>query len=522
MPVFVQPSSTISFAGLDGTTPEVQIPAEKNSSGSPTAMSDSFPKTPTSRTHFRKPLSLLETHVAPGVKLGQAPTAGVLQARPPVVKSGVGRLRVPLDPNRVQGEQIELTYEWSRPFDARKTTVILLQGGPGFDRSSIRELAHIVGLDAHFNVLTFNRRGTNPGDPTSAEEAGPKAEFYQMQYTAKDLEALRREVIGQDKIILVGHSYGASLAYDYATQYPERISKLVVAAGSARATCFAEQARTLAVQEAQKDTEANPTAQVQHPGTPQPAGTKDPLQYEYINELVVCTNKVTAQSIDSLGLSPEEAQQVKEFKTELLCPTVHLPEHPFDLEDKLANISAPVLIIGGDKDRLTPPRFLVQDRDKLRETNSQVSYWIRSAGHGITDFAFSDVVNRFLVEGLEAGDYGADDFRGRPMLECVSTEVEPKSREITTRSTIRSTVPGAQRYQQYFESFKQDRKVAWGRSRLRGEISTEEVHLKDLWGEYNSIDLKAGEDGVYHGEHFSGGKLFKKMSCKVPESAGLP
>jgi proline iminopeptidase len=47
----------------------------------------------------------------------------------------------------------------------------------------------------------------------------------------EELEALRRDVVKADKVILIGHSFGSALVLRYALKYPEHVEKMVIAGG---------------------------------------------------------------------------------------------------------------------------------------------------------------------------------------------------------------------------------------------------------------------------------------------------
>ena len=48
----------------------------------------------------------------------------------------------------------------------------------------------------------------------------------------EELEALRRDVVKADKIILIGHSFGSALVQRYALKYPEHVEKMVIVGGN--------------------------------------------------------------------------------------------------------------------------------------------------------------------------------------------------------------------------------------------------------------------------------------------------
>ncbi|MFS8095835.1 alpha/beta hydrolase [Lentzea alba] len=98
--------------------------------------------------------------------------------------------------------------------------LICLPGGP------MQASSYIAGLPLDDNVIRLDLRGT--GD----SEAAPK-ETYRADRQVDDVEAFRQH-LGLDKIRLLGHSAGGTLAILYATRYPQHVKELVLVAPSPR------------------------------------------------------------------------------------------------------------------------------------------------------------------------------------------------------------------------------------------------------------------------------------------------
>ena len=97
--------------------------------------------------------------------------------------------------------------------------VILLHGFPDFWRGWINQIGPLA--QAGFRVLAPDQRGYNLSDK-------PKG------VGAYDLDALAGDVLGiiqstgRSKVHLVGHDWGAAVAWHTAIRYPEMIDKLVI------------------------------------------------------------------------------------------------------------------------------------------------------------------------------------------------------------------------------------------------------------------------------------------------------
>jgi proline iminopeptidase len=99
------------------------------------------------------------------------------------------------------------------------TPAIILSGGPGFDVDYMQPVAD--ALPSHRRIL-FEQRGTgrsrrdqlSPGEMTLA-------------VAVADLEALRVH-LAQERLLLVGHSWGGMLAMAYAAAHPDRLDRLIL------------------------------------------------------------------------------------------------------------------------------------------------------------------------------------------------------------------------------------------------------------------------------------------------------
>ncbi|MFJ8627107.1 alpha/beta fold hydrolase [Kitasatospora sp. NPDC093550] len=96
--------------------------------------------------------------------------------------------------------------------------LVCLPGGPGRAAAYLGDLG---GLGAHRTLVLPDTRGTG----ASAGSADPTA--YRVDRLVADVEALRRR-LGLDRIDLLGHSAGGSLALLYAAAHPERLASLTL------------------------------------------------------------------------------------------------------------------------------------------------------------------------------------------------------------------------------------------------------------------------------------------------------
>jgi pimeloyl-ACP methyl ester carboxylesterase len=100
--------------------------------------------------------------------------------------------------------------------------LVCLPGGPMQASAYYGDLG---GLAAHRTLVRLDLRGTGesgvPADPAT----------YRCDRQIGDVEALR-EHLGLDRMDLLAHSAGASIAVPYAARYPGRVARLVLVAPS--------------------------------------------------------------------------------------------------------------------------------------------------------------------------------------------------------------------------------------------------------------------------------------------------
>jgi proline iminopeptidase len=105
--------------------------------------------------------------------------------------------------------------------DARETPIVFLHGGPGVqDMRGDSEYFGRLARDG-FDVYVYDMVGR--GRSRRLEE--PRG--YTLKRDVADLEAIR-EKIGAERIVLIGHSYGGTLASAYAASHPGRVAKMVL------------------------------------------------------------------------------------------------------------------------------------------------------------------------------------------------------------------------------------------------------------------------------------------------------
>src|SRR4051812_3936836 len=101
----------------------------------------------------------------------------------------------------------------------RGQPVVVLHGGPDFDSGYL--LPDLDRLKDAFRLFYYDQRGRG----RSAE--GVRPEDVSLSSDLEDLDKVRQH-FGLKAPALLGHSWGAVLALEYALRYPTRVSRLII------------------------------------------------------------------------------------------------------------------------------------------------------------------------------------------------------------------------------------------------------------------------------------------------------
>lgn len=115
----------------------------------------------------------------------------------------------------------DLYFEVVGPEDA--PTLVYLHGGPGYNSYSFRALLGDRLED--YRMVYLDGRGGGRSGPLAETEQGE--EGLTLDTLAEDVEAVR-QFLGAEKIIPLGHGFGALVALEYARRFPEHTDRVVV------------------------------------------------------------------------------------------------------------------------------------------------------------------------------------------------------------------------------------------------------------------------------------------------------
>lgn len=252
-------------------------------------------------------------------------------------------------------------------------------GGPGY---SARYFGDLAGLGRDLGLVLLDPRGTGGSERPVASSA------YRIEDYVADLEELRVH-LGSESISLLGHSHGGVVAAAYASTYPGRVEKLVLASTLARFQKEQEEAMQAGLEARSGEpwytdaVEALETEQAGAFSSDEELGAlvlrEFPLYFahygqaeaEYLGTLTEAPNG------DALGL----------FNREIFAT--------FDLRPQLPKVTARTLVVTGERDFITGP-ICTQDFDLIPNCRTAI---LPDVGHFIFIEArdlFRDKVRAFL------------------------------------------------------------------------------------------------------------------------------
>jgi proline iminopeptidase len=127
--------------------------------------------------------------------------------------------------------------------------VVLLHGGPGGNFLGFGPLEELADS---YQLIMYDQRGSGESARLPLSATNQDATLMSVARHVEDLEEIR-VLLGLESLVLLGHSWGATLAAFYANAHPDRVAKLVLYDGGPEWQELSEQGQ--AEQESRLDTE---------------------------------------------------------------------------------------------------------------------------------------------------------------------------------------------------------------------------------------------------------------------------
>lgn len=236
-----------------------------------------------------------------------------------------------LDYGAFESNGLKFTYETQ---GSGSEVVIVVHGGAGLPHEYFHPM--LYNLSRYAKLVFFDRRA----DMLSAKSGHGMASVDEM---SDDIDALRK-TLGLDRVTLLGHSFGATIALNYALRHPDNVKRLIlVSAAAAIENPYEGEKRILktlskAEMAAYKSSEGGTGA-----GKPcdRVRMRYSVLYPHYFHKLVPYEFDRGVYTVYFDALSKKEA---------LASGSAQL-----DVRAQLSGIKAPVLVVAGRYDQVTPP-----------------------------------------------------------------------------------------------------------------------------------------------------------------------
>jgi proline iminopeptidase len=233
--------------------------------------------------------------------------------------------------------------------------IVLMHGGPGLDHTTLLSLAPLA---RDYQLIFYDHRanGRSSGDPQTMT----------WDNLTADADALRT-ILGFDRWVVLGQSFGGQVALMYALRYPERVSQLVLMDTAADAWWTAEHAPSLL---ARRRYRASTVEAARHFY----GGDIDPrkigitaMRFPYYSNLRI--RDLPAMMRGGFRMKRRPAAHIEGFGRLLKKWTVM---------DRLHEIDVPTLVLAGRDDFLFPPECQAILADRLPNAKLEI---IERAGH---------------------------------------------------------------------------------------------------------------------------------------------
>jgi len=216
--------------------------------------------------------------------------------------------------------------------------MLVLHGGPGLFHDYL--IPHFKKLAANYQVIFYDQRGCGKTDfPADTSTIS-------MDNYIEDVEGIRK-YLKLDKVILVGHSFGAILAVNYAKKYSSNISKLIlVSPGPATSEYFDQSFNNMQSKRKDEDTKALIETMMS-----EEFSKRDPVAFKKTVLLGDKVNLIDQEKIEDL-YAPMNFDTNNSQKMLLVNSIMEKTFFDYDLTEGIDAISTPTLVVIGDLDNV--------------------------------------------------------------------------------------------------------------------------------------------------------------------------
>lgn len=232
---------------------------------------------------------------------------------------------------RVNGTALHVAEHGAGP------PLLALHGGLGLDHTTLRPW--LDGLGERVRLIFPDLRGCGRSEPLDPDEPVTHATWV------ADLDGLR-ETLGIERWVVFGHSYGGYLALEYALAYPARVRGLVLCATGAAPT-----PGDVVVANAQAHAGARGTPgalAALAEGLAGPLGSDEAWEAVWRGVAPLYLHRPTPECVAAI------TEGIR-YRAAAFNASFHGCLPAYDVRDRLGEIAAPALVLGGRHDWIHPP-----------------------------------------------------------------------------------------------------------------------------------------------------------------------
>jgi pimeloyl-ACP methyl ester carboxylesterase len=268
---------------------------------------------------------------------------------------------------------------------AGATALIVLHGGPGLDHTEFGHYLDALG-DA-FRLLLVDERAQGRSDPAPPET-------WTLEQHARDVDALAI-ALGLERYAVLGHSYGAFVALQHAIDFAGRPVATIVSSGIPSARFLAHVGHELETFEPAdlRDQVRSSWAREAHARMPEDVAhiISDQLPFHFADPRDPRIDDVRAAMADA------------RFSPDVLRAAATDGYGAIEVEDRLGDVTHPVLVLAGRHDRVCTAAAAEAIADGI--PGARLRTFEHSAHMAFVEenAAYLTAVSEFLLSAVAAG-----------------------------------------------------------------------------------------------------------------------
>ena len=272
---------------------------------------------------------------------------------------------------------------WFRGVSPSNPVLILLHGGPGASEAALFRSFN-AALEQHYVVVYWEQRGA--GRSFSRDIPPQSMTIARFVRDLDELVDFVRERFNQEKVVLLGHSWGTVLGTVYAAQHPLKVAAYVGVAQIANMPVGRRLSYDFALSEAEKRGDHRAVTELQRIGPPPYATIDDLLAVEKwtqrfggLNHADLSTGRLIWTA---LGTDEANLIDLINFGQGNRFSLAHLEGEvsQLDLTSEYRSFAVPMVFLLGQYDRHIPSE-LAEEYFTMIQAPCKSLVWFRKSGH---------------------------------------------------------------------------------------------------------------------------------------------